>query len=865
MSAATSTVCLNMIVKNEAPVIRRCLDSVLPLIDSWVIVDTGSTDGTGDVIRDHLRHRPGELHERPWKHFAHNRSEALALARDRAPRADYIMVIDADEVLEIAPDFVMPPLTADSYTVQVLYGGCTYLRRQLLRSVLPWRYEGVLHEYVTCEAARSEGHLSGLRTIPHHDGARARDPLTYRRDALLLEQALLEEPANTRYVFYLAQSYRDAGDYELATRHYKRRVEMGGWPEEIWYSQYQIAMLQERRDQPWPEVMDGYLAAWKMKPDRAGPLYRIGMHYQARGEYHLSHLFFARAITIPMPGHDRLFVEQALYDCQLPIEYAVACYYVGDHAAAIATNNRLLRSGRLPAHAIDQVVRNRRFSLDALFPPPSPPAAYTGPLRVILPVDRPGPELDDCVESLRRQDTDALVAAILTTAADHDSVCGRVPRDDARLVVVRDDAASAVDELSRAVRHARAHAHPDDVLLLLTASDRLSDATVLTQLRAVFGDAGCSLAYGQHRRATGELGDAEAACSAEDLTDRAATLSGRSPLAVRASLLTALAGGAAPTTASLLRAATFSRTRFVDAVWTVRAVTADTASGVAAAAAASAPRSARADAPAVKRASLPSVSCLMVTLDRLALAKRAIRSWVLQSYPTRELVIVTDGEDAFRLALERFVAGEGIPRARVLHTGRTRLTLGALRNISLDAARGDLVCQWDDDDCSHPERLMTQIGEMMRQNAGASLLTDHFQFIEEQRALYWVDWTLGGTVPAGTAQLAPGTLLMHRDRRLRYPEDGPLARQGEDSVFLESVNAAMPIAPLSGKGYLYLYTYHGRNVFPREHHYRLSRCCTTTAYVHEQADRIREAVAHYALPRPLMVVGREGPAFAINS
>src|SRR5262245_25158942 len=132
MPPQRSTVCLNMIVKNEAPVIRRCLGSVLPLIDSWVIVDTGSTDGTQDIIREYLRQLPGELHERPWKHFAHNRSEALALARDRADPADYIMVIDADEVLEIAPEFVMPPLTEDSYTVQVHYGGCTYLRRQLV-------------------------------------------------------------------------------------------------------------------------------------------------------------------------------------------------------------------------------------------------------------------------------------------------------------------------------------------------------------------------------------------------------------------------------------------------------------------------------------------------------------------------------------------------------------------------------------------------------------------------------------------------------------------------------------------------------------------------------------------------------------
>ena len=96
------TVCLNMIVKNEAGVIRRCLDSVRPFIHHWVIVDTGSTDGTQKLIREYLADVPGELHERPWKNFGHNRSEALALARGKS---DYILVIDADEELVASPGF----------------------------------------------------------------------------------------------------------------------------------------------------------------------------------------------------------------------------------------------------------------------------------------------------------------------------------------------------------------------------------------------------------------------------------------------------------------------------------------------------------------------------------------------------------------------------------------------------------------------------------------------------------------------------------------------------------------------------------------------------------------------------------------
>ncbi len=202
MNAAGQTVCLNMIVKNEAPVIRRCLASGRPLID-WLrtIVDTGSTDGTQDIIRDFLRDLPGELHERPWQDFAHNRSDALALARGHG---DYVFVIDADEVLEIPASFALPTLTADSYDMRIGYNGQSYSRKQLVRNALPWRYEGVMHEYITCDAARTEEFLAGPQTVPHRDGARARDPGTYLRDAQLLEEALRADPENPRQVFYLA-------------------------------------------------------------------------------------------------------------------------------------------------------------------------------------------------------------------------------------------------------------------------------------------------------------------------------------------------------------------------------------------------------------------------------------------------------------------------------------------------------------------------------------------------------------------------------------------------------------------------------------------------------------------------------------
>src|SRR5919109_4739906 len=108
------SICLCMIVKDEAQVIERCLGSARGLIDSWVICDTGSTDGTQELITRALQGVPGELHERPWVDFGHNRSELMRLARGRA---DYLLLIDADMTVSFERDD-LGELEADSYMLR---------------------------------------------------------------------------------------------------------------------------------------------------------------------------------------------------------------------------------------------------------------------------------------------------------------------------------------------------------------------------------------------------------------------------------------------------------------------------------------------------------------------------------------------------------------------------------------------------------------------------------------------------------------------------------------------------------------------------------------------------------------------------
>jgi glycosyltransferase involved in cell wall biosynthesis len=835
---AGQTICLCMIVKDEAPVIARCLESVRPLIDAWALVDTGSADETQAIVRRRLASLPGEMIERPWVDFAHNRTEALELARGRA---DYILVIDADETLEADAGFRLPTLAADAYDVEVRYDGIGYQRRQLLRDGLDWCYRGVLHEYVDCEQARTVGRIAGLRTIVRHDGARARDPLTYQRDALVLARALLEEPENSRYAFYLAQSYRDAGELEAAIRAYRKRAAMGGWREEVWCSLYQIALIEQRLERAWPEVMQSFLAAYAAAPDRAEPLFRIGVHYQSRGEHQLASLFLERAVAIPTPGAERLFVERDVYDFLLAIEYAVAAHYSGELVAAVETCNALLRSAGLPPEAAAHVIRNRRFSLDALHP--KAPAIVGSPPRVhvIVPVSDPGSELEAAVDGALRQDGAACEVAVIHAGSGH-ALAARLPSDP-RLRVLCDTTPAA---------HVASACAPEDVVVVLQRCAALASRETARAIAAAFADRGCRLLHGAHMAGDARARTLQPAASERAFHEAAGALDDATALCFRASLAHAAGGIDAR---ALWSAAGFAGTRSLDVPLTVDVSAHGKGCGPRAAPAAAT------HAPAAD-ATTPGVSCLMVTRDRLALARLAMRCFADQTLAQRELVVVCEGARWYRRALRR-CAEELELEHFTLVPATAGTPLGALRNLSMDAAAGEIVCQWDDDDLFHPTRLAVQLEGMLADGAQACFLTDHLQYLERDRHAFWIDWTLGGRL-TDELQLFPGTVMMYKDGELRYPQDGPFAHRGEDSVLVSQLFHTRRVARLPGMGHVYLYRYHGANTFDEAHHMQIARCCAPGETIRPLAARIREALDYYPIPKPVTVFGAQGPALTVG-
>lgn len=356
-----------MIVRNEAHVVRDVIDAVSPYISSWVIVDTGSEDGTQDVIREHMKGLglPGELYERPWRNFGFNRTEALNLAQGHA---DYIWVMDADDLLVGTAD--LSDLDADAYLIRIESPGVAYWRRQIFRNGVPWRYEGVVHEYTVCDVPVIEKRIEGDFAIQSRRiGGRNLDPLKYLRDAELLLAEVERNPEDARSVFYLARSYNCLYDWPNARKWYARRAEMGGWEEEVFFSLWRLATSMAMLGEPWPEVQDAYLRAWEYRPRRAEPLLDLAIHYRKDRRYALGYLFAQFAARIPLPVEDDLFVNREVYHFRAADEQAVCASWTGRHAEALELWRWILAHVSLPRADSRRIQRNRNFMARALLEP----------------------------------------------------------------------------------------------------------------------------------------------------------------------------------------------------------------------------------------------------------------------------------------------------------------------------------------------------------------------------------------------------------------------------------------------------------------------------------------------------------------
>ena len=367
------TICLNMIVKNEAAIIWDTLENIIAHIslDYYVISDTGSDDNTAEIIEQFFAEKgiKGEIHHDKWVNFAHNRNCALQHAQGKT---DYVLIFDADDRFE--GNFILPEeLIYDCYYLRManaVSGSNVYFRPLIFTNDGGFRWRGVLHEFIEqCKTTIVTKNLTGEYYVASgRFGARSQNPQKYLHDAQMLEKAFYspeDEDLKNRYAFYIAQSYRDANMPEKAIDWYMKRINLDGWYEEVYYSILQIALLKIELNASLDEIQGLLLAAYEYRPQRAESLYHLARQLRLQDKIKLAYIYASVAVNTPL-NNDILFVDNSIYDWKAKDELAVSAYWVENYQLCHDLCIELLANPSVPLQEKQRLQENLKFAKEHL-------------------------------------------------------------------------------------------------------------------------------------------------------------------------------------------------------------------------------------------------------------------------------------------------------------------------------------------------------------------------------------------------------------------------------------------------------------------------------------------------------------------
>lgn len=381
-----------MIVKNEVHGIARTLQSAKPFVDRWCILDTGSTDGTPEIIRAEMAGVPGDVLSAPFVDFATTRNLMLDGAKKLgANPPEFLLLLDADDILEggealrawlgawheeaerlplrritipegakmIERDgsLVVPPEECqieivppeEAFMVSMSEGSTVWSSARVVRAsaVGPagWHYEGVVHEALVHPSGRQPTITIPGVSIRHDpppqsiEARRAR----WERDVEALRAVVTKDPKDGRALFYLARTLRQLERREEAQRAFSDRIALGGWREEVFE-----ALMESARLFLYPEdQVTALLSAHAHSPHRAEPLVALAEYFRFFDQHGPAFTFAHRATELVYPATG-LFVDRECYTWRAEALAGISGWYVGEYWRGEEACRRALAAGPPP-------------------------------------------------------------------------------------------------------------------------------------------------------------------------------------------------------------------------------------------------------------------------------------------------------------------------------------------------------------------------------------------------------------------------------------------------------------------------------------------------------------------------------------
>ena len=324
---------LNLMIKNESSIIERCIGNSIDIVDAVSIHDTGSTDNTIEVCKKYLTAsgKPFRISSHPFKTFGHNRTTSFVEAQELCKElgwdatTTYVLALDADMVLTSTATFKNFNMTLNGYRMIQKNSNLKYYNLRFMKCSYPWKCVGATHEYWSGDPSDNiPFELCYINDIG--DGGCKTDK--FERDIRLLLQEIVEQPQNGRAHFYLAQSYKDTGRAEDAITYYKKRIEIGGWIEEVWYSYYMIGKCYEMlKDEHSMELWMN--KAFQFYPRRSENLYHLTQYFRNTSQHYKAYHYYLKGKDIPYPTDNLLFIEDNVYNGLFEYENTIiSCYIV---------------------------------------------------------------------------------------------------------------------------------------------------------------------------------------------------------------------------------------------------------------------------------------------------------------------------------------------------------------------------------------------------------------------------------------------------------------------------------------------------------------------------------------------------------
>ena len=355
---------LNMIVKNESHIIESTLEKLCNHFNfsTYIICDTGSTDDTKDKIKRFFDSKKikGTIYDDVWRDFAYNRTSAL----DKGfKKCDYLLIFDADDTIEGTMNF---PEVLDKDAYFFNFGkDVLYKRILLVKNNLKWRFKSILHEYIECydKTNLQYGTIEGNYSVDSgKTGSRSIDPYKYLKDALTLEKAFYEalatnDPLHVRYAFYCAQSYRDCNQKEKSIEWYKKRADLKGWDQEVYFSLHMVGYLYKTMNK-MQEAIYYWSLAIDADKERYETIYEMVNHYRILQKYYYAYNLIKMIPNLQIKYDDKLFLDRNIYDNMMPLEIIIVYSNMKKWDEAIPVMQKFFQNKGVALHSKSELLNH---------------------------------------------------------------------------------------------------------------------------------------------------------------------------------------------------------------------------------------------------------------------------------------------------------------------------------------------------------------------------------------------------------------------------------------------------------------------------------------------------------------------------